>query len=138
MRHRIAGRRIGRNSSHKKANLRNLATSLIQHGRIRTTDAKAKELRSYVEKLVTMAKRDDLHSRRLVARKVFNRSAVVKLFADYGPRFMERPGGYTRIIKEGYRAGDAAPVSIIEFLGEDETLKTASPKKAKTEAAEEE
>ncbi len=97
--------------------MRNLASALIEHGRIRTTDTKAKVLRPYVERLITMAKKDTVHARRLVTKKVRGNEAVQKLFGEYAPRFKERAGGYTRIIKEGRRPGDNAPMSFIEFLG---------------------
>ena len=96
--------------------MRNLATSLFQHGRIRTTTAKAKELRPYAERLITLAKRGDLHARRLAATKVQDRMVLGSLFNDIGPRFAERPGGYTRILKLGNRKGDAAEMSLIELV----------------------
>ena len=116
MRHRKAHRKLGHDSEHRKALLRNLATSLIKHERIRTTDAKAKELRRYVERLVTLAKRGDLHARRQATRKLFGKETVQKLFDTYAKRFESRPGGYTRIIKDYSRPGDNSPISIIEFL----------------------
>lgn len=116
MRHGTAGKRLGRNTSHKRALLRNLATSLIIHERIQTTDAKAKELRSVVEKMITLGKRGDLHARRLAASFLIGKEAVQKLF-DVAPRFKDINGGYTRTIKVGRRLGDAAPVSIIELIG---------------------
>ncbi len=119
MRHRKAHNKLGHGSEHRKAILRNLATSLILHGRIRTTDTKAKQLRPYVERMVTLAKRGDLHARRLVASKLFDKRAVQKLFSEYGKVFAKRNGGYTRILKDHFRPGDNAPVSIIEFLRED-------------------
>ena len=118
MRHRKAGRKLGHSSEHRRSIMRNLATSLILYGRIRTTDAKAKELRPYAEKLVTLAKKGSLHARRKAATKLYDKVALRKLFAEYGERFVKREGGYTRIIKEGNRPGDNAPMSIIEFLGE--------------------
>lgn len=116
MRHRKAGRKLASDSSHRKALMRNLATSLITYERIRTTDAKAKELRPYVEKLITLAKKGELHHRRLAAKRLFNASAVRKLFAELGGRYAGREGGYTRIIKEGNRPGDNAPMCYIEFV----------------------
>lgn len=116
MRHGVAGRRFGRNSSHKRALMRNLTTSLILHERIQTTDTKAKELRSVVEKMITLGKRGDLHARRLAASFVIGKDAVQKLF-EIAPRYTETRGGYTRIIKVGRRLGDAAPISIIELIG---------------------
>jgi len=105
--------------------MRNLATSLILHGRIRTTDSKAKELRPYAEKLVTLAKKGTLHARRKAATKLYDKVALQKLFAEYGERFTKREGGYTRIIKEGNRPGDNAPMAIIEFLDEKRGEETA-------------
>ena len=115
MRHRKKGRALSRSSSHRKAMLRNMATSLIVHERIRTTEAKAKELRPVVEKLITLGRTDDVHSRRRARRMIENREALQKLFDDIGPRFKERPGGYTRILKLGTRKGDGAEVAIIEL-----------------------
>lgn len=116
MRHGFAGKRLGRNSSHKRALMRNLTTSLILHERIQTTDAKAKELKSVVEKMITLGKRGDLHARRLAAAFIIGKEAVQKLF-DMAPRFTDKNGGYTRTIKVGRRLGDAAPISIIELIG---------------------
>ena len=116
MRHRKKGRSLSRTASHRKALLRNLATSLFRHGRIETTTAKAKELRPFAEKLITLAKRGDLHSRRLAARKIADREVLGRLFDEIGPRYMERPGGYTRVLKVGYRRGDAAEMSLIELV----------------------
>ncbi|MEJ2203672.1 MAG: 50S ribosomal protein L17 [Gemmatimonadota bacterium] len=116
MRHRKKGRKLNRTASHRKATLRNLATSLFRHGRIRTTTAKAKELRPYAERLITLARRGDLHARRLAAAKIQDREVLGVLFNDLGPRFAERPGGYTRILKLGNRKGDAAEMSLIELV----------------------
>ena len=116
MRHRKKGRHLSRTASHRRAVLRNMATSLFRHGRIETTTAKAKELRPFAEKLVTLAKRGDLHSRRLAARKIADREVLGQLFDQIGPRYMERPGGYTRVLKVGYRRGDAAEMSLIELV----------------------
>ncbi len=116
MRHRNKGRKLSRTASHKRATMRNLATSLFRHGRIETTTAKAKELRPYAERLVTLAKRGDLHARRLVATKIQDRAVLGTLFDDIGPRYSERPGGYTRILKLGNRKGDAAEMSLIEMV----------------------
>lgn len=115
MRHRKKGRELSRTSSHKRAMLRNMATSLIQHERIRTTEAKAKELRPVVEKLITLGGVDDVHSRRRARRFIEDRAALQKLFDEIGPRFRERPGGYTRILKLGPRKGDGAELAIIEL-----------------------
>jgi len=116
MRHRKKGRKLGRKSGNRRALLMNLASQLVMHKRIKTTDAKAKELRSYIEPLITLAKKNDLHSRRLVIRKLPHKNIVNTLFNDIAPKYLERPGGYTRIIKLGYRDNDRAPVSIIEFV----------------------
>jgi large subunit ribosomal protein L17 len=118
MRHRAKGRQLSRTSSHRRALLNNMATSLFEHERIVTTEAKAKELRPFAEKLITLARRGDLHARRLVERKVKNREVLTKLFADIGPRFAGRPGGYTRILKLGHRPGDGADQARIELLAE--------------------
>ena len=118
MRHRAKGRQLSRTSSHKRTLLRNLATSLFRHDRVVTTEAKAKELRPFAERLITLARRGDLHARRLVERRLKDREVTHKLFKDLGPRFASRPGGYTRIVKLGHRAGDGADVARIELLGE--------------------
>lgn len=116
MRHRKKGKQLSRSPTHRKATLRNMATSLFQHGRIETTTAKAKELRPYAERLITLARRGDIHSRRLAARKIQDRVVLGKLFDDIAPRYAERPGGYTRILKLGNRKGDAADMSLIELV----------------------
>lgn len=116
MRHRKKGRSFSRTAEHRKAMLRNMATSLFLHGRLETTTAKAKELRQYAEPLITKAKRGDLHARRLVARKIQDATALAKLFSEIGPRFAERPGGYTRVRLLGHRSGDAAEMAIIELV----------------------
>jgi large subunit ribosomal protein L17 len=116
MRHRNKGKQLSRTYTHRAALLRNLATSLFQHGRIETTTAKAKELRPYAERLITLARKGDVHSRRLAGRKIQDRDVLGKLFDDIGPRFAERPGGYTRILKLGTRQGDAAEMSLIELV----------------------
>jgi len=116
MRHANKGRALGRTSEHREALLRNLATSLFRHGRIETTTAKAKELRPYAEKLITLAKRGDLHAKRLVARSIQDRDVLVLLFDQIGPKMAERPGGYTRILKTGFRQGDGAETALIELV----------------------
>jgi large subunit ribosomal protein L17 len=116
MRHRSKGRQLSRTASHRSALLRNLAISLFQHGRISTTTAKAKELRPYAERLITLAKRGDLHARRLAARKIHDREVLTKLFDSIGPRFAERPGGYTRVLKTGHRQGDGAEMAFVELV----------------------
>jgi len=126
--------RLGRKSSHRKALHRNMVTSLIKYERIETTQAKAKEIRRTAEKLVTRAKVDSVHNRRIVARTVYEKDVINKLFTEVGPRFTERPGGYTRILKLGKRAGDAADMVILEFLSDTEKpvekKKPAAKKKA--------
>ncbi len=116
MRHRNKGRTLSRTASHKKATMRNMATSLFRHERIETTTAKAKELRPFAERLITLGKRGDLHARRLAGRLIADRQVLGKLFDDIGPRFTERPGGYTRILKLGTRRGDAAEMALIELV----------------------
>ena len=116
MRHRHKGRTLSRTASHKKATMRNMATSLFRHERIETTTAKAKELRPFAERLITLGKRGDLHARRLAGRLIADRQVLGKLFDDIGPRFTERPGGYTRILKLGTRRGDAAEMALIELV----------------------
>jgi large subunit ribosomal protein L17 len=118
MRHRAKGRQLSRTASHKKALLANMATSLFRHDRIQTTEAKAKELRPYAERLITLARRGDLHARRLVERKLKDREVTHRLFTELGKRFAARPGGYTRIVKLGHRPGDGADVARIELLSE--------------------
>src|SRR5687768_18516972 len=114
MRHRNKGRKFSRTAEHREAMLRNMATSLFLHGRIETTVEKAKDLRGFAEPLITKAKRGDLHARRLVARKIKNAEALQKLFTEIGPRYAERPGGYTRVLRTRHRSGDAADLALIE------------------------
>ncbi|HKW12809.1 MAG TPA: 50S ribosomal protein L17 [Gemmatimonadaceae bacterium] len=116
MRHRKAGRQLRRTSEQKLALMRNLATSLIEHGAIETTEAKAKELRPFVEKLITKAKTGTLHSRRLAVRHIHKRAAADKLFQEIGPKYATRKGGYTRILKTGHRKGDGAEMARIELI----------------------
>jgi large subunit ribosomal protein L17 len=116
VRHRNKGKRLSRTSTHRRALLRNMATSLFRHGRIETTTAKAKELRPYAERLITLARRGDVHARRIAGRKIQDRDVLGKLFDDIAPRYAERPGGYTRILKLGTRKGDAAEMSLIELV----------------------
>ena len=116
MRHRKSGRKLGRKAGHRRAVMSNLASQLIEHKRIKTTEAKAKELRVFIEPLVTFARRGDLHARRQVLRKIPHKDIVSILFNDIGPVYTERDGGYTRIIKLGFRDNDRAPVSMIEFV----------------------
>ena len=116
MRHRKSGRKLSRKTAHRKALMSNLASALITHKKIKTTDAKAKELRMFIEPLVTYAKRGDLHARRQVLRRIRHKSIVRELFDNIGPVFSNRDGGYTRITKLGYRDNDCAPISMIEFV----------------------
>jgi len=116
MRYGKSGSKLGRTTSHKKAMLRNMATSIIKYEKIRTTDSKAKELKRVADKLVTLGKRGDLHARRQAASFVRDRAMVGKLFDELSVRFRDREGGYTRVIKVGCRVGDNAPISIVEFL----------------------
>ncbi len=125
MRHRVAGRRLNRDLDHRKALRRNLMTELFRHERIKTTKAKALAVRSEAERLITLAKRgkakrdaggDDVHERRLVAAKLYDRAVVKKLFDEIAPRFVDRPGGYTRILKLGPRRGDAAEMVLLELV----------------------
>ena len=118
MRHRAKGRQLSRTASHKKATLNLLASNLFKHDRIVTTEAKAKELRPFAERLITLARRGDLHARRLVERRLKDKDITHKLFVEIWKRFAARPGGYTRIIKLGHRAGDGADVARIELLSE--------------------
>jgi len=116
MRHKKSGRRLGRNSSHRKAMFRNMATSLVRHETIKTTVPKAKELRRVIEPLITLAKVDGVANRRLAFNRLRDKEAVGKLFSDLGPRFKDRPGGYLRILKIGPRPGDAAPMAIVQLV----------------------
>lgn len=116
MRHRIAGRSLSRDKDHRRALLRNLITELLRHERIETTAAKAKAVRGDVEKMITLAKRGDVHARRLAARTVLDKEVLQKLFKNLGPRYKDRPGGYTRLFKVGPRQGDGAPIVIMELV----------------------
>ena len=141
MRHRKSGRQLNRNSSHRKAMFSNMAASLIESEVIKTTLPKAKELRRVVEPLITLAKQDSVANRRLAFSRMRSKSAVGKLFSEFGPRYQDRPGGYTRILKCGFRTGDAAPMAYIELVGrpivaeeldEDYTNARALPSAAET------
>jgi len=116
MRHRVAGRQLNRSRGHRRALFRNLITELFRHGRIRTTEAKAKAVRGEAERLITLAKRGDLHARRQVLDTVTDVQIVKRLFEEIAPRYQERPGGYTRLVKVGPRLGDAAPMVILELV----------------------
>jgi len=123
MRHRVGHRKLQRTSSHRAAMFRNMAAALIKHEQITTTTAKAKELRPYVEKLITLAKKGGLSNRRLAHARLMDDTQLVKLFDVIAPRYAERSGGYTRVIKAGIRANDAAPIAIIEFVDRDVSAK---------------
>lgn len=125
MRHRIAHRKLNKTASHRKAMFANMASSLIEHEQIVTTLPKAKELRPFVEKLVTLAKKGDLSSRRIAIARTRNTEMTKKLFAVLGPRYAERNGGYIRVLKAGFRYGDNAPMAVIEFVDRDESAKGA-------------
>jgi len=139
MRHQVHKKRLGRHSSHRRAMFRNMVTSLIEEGRITTTVTKAKQLRRIAEKMVTLAKRGTLHARRQALGFVRSPGAVAKLFSELGPRFSGRSGGYTRVLKLGYRRGDGADMALIEYLGfepkQAKKPEAKADKKAKAKAA---
>ena len=120
MRHGKAGRKLNRTSTHRRALFANMASALIKHEQIVTTLPKAKELRRVVDQLITLGKRGDLHARRQAFARIRDEEMVAKLFATLGPRYAERPGGYTRVLKAGYRFGDSAPMAVIELVDRDE------------------
>ncbi len=131
MRHRHAGRKLGRTASHRKAMLKNMVTSLFAHERIKTTDEKAKEARRVAERMITFARRGDLSARRHVAKTVRDPEILKKLFDDIAPRYAERPGGYTRILKLGVRRGDGARTAMLELVGKDEEGRKKKKKQRK-------
>ena len=133
MRHGAAHRKLGRTSSHRTAMFANMAASLIKHEQIKTTLPKAKELRPIIEKLITLAKRGDLHARRQAAAQLKQDQHVARLFEILGPRYKDRQGGYVRVLKAGFRYGDMAPMAIIEFVDRDVNAKGAADR-ARTEA----
>ena len=139
MRHQVSGKKLGRNTSQRRALFRSLVTSFIEKERIRTTLAKAKETRPIAEKMITLAKTNSLHTRRQALQYIYKKDAVKKLFEDIAPRFTERPGGYTRIIKLGPRAGDGAEMAILELVGSEfkkkEKKKESIKEKAKASQA---
>jgi large subunit ribosomal protein L17 len=135
MRHGKTGRRLGRKTSHREAMFRNMVTSLLSHEKITTTDAKAKEIRVVAERMITLGKRGDLHAMRLAASVIREKSVVTKLFSTIAPRYKDRPGGYTRIVKLGIRQGDAAPLSQIELVEEEMKPSKAKQIPAKTKPA---
>ncbi len=140
MRHGHGHRKLGRTPEHRQAMLANMACSLIEHEQIKTTLPKAKELKPYVEKLITLAKRGDLHARRLVSGQIKQDQAVKKLFETLGARYQERQGGYSRVLRAGFRYGDMAPMAIVELVDRDPEAKGAGDRArvAAEEAAEEE
>jgi large subunit ribosomal protein L17 len=119
MRHRNAGRKLNRTATHRSALFASLATALIKHEQIATTLPKAKELRRVADRLITLAKRGDLHARRLAFSRIRDEAMVAKLFGTLGPRYADRPGGYTRVLKAGFRYGDSAPMAVIELVDRD-------------------
>lgn len=133
MRHNKAGRRLGRTTSHRVAMFRNMVTSFLNHEKITTTDAKAKELRSIAEKMITLGKKGDLHAMRQAASYIRDKKVVTKLFTSIAPRYQERAGGYTRIIKLGLRAGDNASLSLIELV--EGAVEKKAPKKSAAKKA---
>ncbi len=133
MRHRVKGKKLGRTAAHRKATLRALSTALIKHKRIKTTVAKAKALRTFVEPLITKAKKDTVHSRRLIAREIHDKTVVQELFNEVIPKIGDRPGGYTRIVRLGNRVGDAAEMAIIELVDYND-VNVKKPKKSKKKA----
>jgi large subunit ribosomal protein L17 len=136
MRHRKGGSKLGRNPSHRRATLRNLVTNVIERERIHTTLARARAARPLVEHMITLGKRDSLHTRRQAAAFLLSPAAVKRLFGEIGPRFSDRPGGYTRIVRAGFRHGDNAEVAILELIGSEMKVKEKKAKKGKAEEAE--
>jgi len=138
MRHRVRKGKLGLKTEHRLSVLRNLCTELFRHGRITSTDIKIKELKRFSEKIITTAKNDSVHSRRLVGAKIKDREVLKKLFEDIAPSYVERPGGYTRVVKLHFRRGDSAPISMIELVGLDVPFikkeKTDSPESVQNEA----
>lgn len=133
MRHRKAGSKLGRNPAHRRATLRNLVTNVIERERVSTTLARAKAARPLVERMITLGKRDSLHARRQAAGFLLTPAATKKLFGDIAPRFADRPGGYTRIVRTGWRIGDGANLAILELLDSELKKKEKKPKKEKPE-----
>ena len=123
MRHRNAGRKLNRTATHRHALLSSLASALIKHEQIATTLPKAKELRRVADRLITLAKRGDLHARRIAFARIRDEAMVAKLFETLGPRYADRPGGYTRVLKAGFRYGDSAPMAVVELVDRDEDAK---------------
>ncbi|HLZ18110.1 MAG TPA: 50S ribosomal protein L17 [Smithellaceae bacterium] len=136
MYHGKAGRKLGRTSSHREAMFRNMVTSIIKHESIRTTDTIAKEMRKLADNMITLGKRGDLHARRQALAILRDKDTVAKLFGELAERFRNRAGGYTRIVKVGYRFGDNAPISILEYLPDEKKKEKAKPKAKKEKKAE--
>ena len=134
MRHRVAGKKLGRNSSHRRAMLRNMVTSLFKYDQIETTDAKAKAVRPVAEKMITLAKRGDLHARRQALAYIKDKAVTHRLFEELKERYLDRQGGYIRIVKKDIRKGDGAPVSIVQLLPASETKKSGKKNVKKTKA----
>ncbi len=137
MRHHNSGRKFNRTAEHRKAMFANMAAALIKHEQIVTTLPKAKDLRGVVEALITLSKRGDLHARRVAASRLRDEKMVKKLFETLGPRYKGRPGGYTRVLKAGFRYGDNAPLAVIEFVDRDETAKGQDSGPVQTQEEEE-
>lgn len=129
MRHKVSGRKFGREKGHRNLMLKNLVASLVKHGRINTTQARAKEIRGLAERVITYGKKGSVHHRRLAFKVLKNRDLVKKVFDEIAPRFETTEGGYTRVLKNGYRRGDCAPMAIIEFTEGSEQKEEAKPKK---------
>jgi len=134
MRHLNTGRKLNRTSSHRSALFRNLVTSLLDHEQVRTTDAKAKETRRFAERMITLGKKGTLHARRQALAFIRSEAVVRKLFDEVAPRFQSRPGGYTRVVKLGVRAGDAAPMSLIELVDRGDASRSEADKKRERRA----
>jgi large subunit ribosomal protein L17 len=132
MRHLKAGRRLARTTEHRQAMLRTLITQLFEHEQVQTTQAKAKEARQWAEKIITLAKRNDLHARRQTLQVVRTKKALAKLFGELRERYQDRPGGYTRIIPLGFRVGDGAPLTLLELVGRPEKLPKTKKKASAT------
>ncbi len=135
MRHQKKGRKLGRDSAHRKALYSNLAGALIEHGRIRTTEAKAKEVRPIVEKMITLGKRGDLHAHRQAVAFLRSKSVAHLLFSEVAPRFADRPGGYTRVVKLGPRQGDSAPMAYLELVDYEPEARAAAASQAAAQRA---
>ena len=131
MRHRVSGRKFGRESGHRKLMLKNLVKSLVEHGRINTTVAKAKEIRSLAERLITYGKKNTVHHRRLAYKILQNRTLVKKVFDELAPQYSDREGGYTRVLKAGFRRGDSAAMAIIEYIQKEKVNIETKKKKKK-------